>query len=347
MTSEQADATAREAAERQAADWIVRLSDPALSPDRRAALRAELERWMAASPLHRELYGEIDRTWRLLRTAALEAGTLGHAEGEPQPQPPPPPRLADRRPAPGHRRAERLAWRLAAAVAVGLLLGLARFYGGDPLLALEADYRTAPGETRRFVLADGSSLVLGSGSAFELNFTAAERRLRLLKGEAAFEVAADPDRPFIVETGGLEAQALGTRFQLRRAEESVQVTVIEHLVRVRRAGEPLDAAVILGRGERLELPPDGTAGRLDTVDLARATAWQRGRLVFDRQPLAEVVAELNRHRRGRIVVADAGLAAREVSGVIHLDDLDSAVERIARELGAERIDLPPFLSLLY
>lgn len=332
----------RERVEREAADWIVRLSDPALNDAARAALRAERDRWLDLSPDHHAAYENIDRTWRLLREAALSAGTLGDSgSGTPH-----------RRPGairPGWT-ARRLVGAVAAAVLLCLLLGVARFYTGDPLVALTADYRTGPGETREVTLADGSRVTLDSNSAIDVELGGAERRVRLLEGAAAFEVAPEtsgPKRPFVAEAGTLVAQALGTRFEVRRDEPGAQVTVIEHLVRVSYEGQPADAAVVLGPGERLTVPGGGETETLEAVDLDRVTAWQRGRLVFDRQPLSEVVEILNQHRRSRLLVADPALAGREVSGVFRLGDLDGAASRIAQELGASQIELPPFLSIIY
>lgn len=346
--------------ERRAADWIVRLSDPALSAEGRAELRRECERWLAEAPEHQASYQELGRTWSLLREAALAAGTLGPSTPDasaPQARRPLPPRAEAGRSALAPTARQRHVRRLAAAAAVVLALGLARFYGGDPLLAIEADHRTAPGQARSVQLADGSRVLLGSGSAIALEGGGEEQRIRLLQGEAAFDVAPDSERggrAFVVEAEGLAAKALGTRFQVRRDDGGTRVTVVEHLVQVSRSGDRAggqgDATpgrtVVLGPGERLTVPADGSVELLEPVDLERATSWQRGRLVFDRQPLFEVVAELNRHRRGEIVIADAGLAGREVSGVFRIEELDGAVDRIARELGAGRLELP-FVSLLY
>jgi transmembrane sensor len=69
--------------------------------------------------------------------------------------------------------------------------------------------------------------------------------------------------------------------------------------------------------------------------------------VFDRARLADVVAELNRYRRGRIVIADGVMAERHVSGFFQTDDLDGALSAISRELDVRTVNLPPFMTLLY
>ncbi|SME93740.1 FecR family protein [Tistlia consotensis] len=345
MSDEARMAADEQTSERQAADWIVRLSDPALSPAQRARLQEQCEAWRAAAPAHRAAYRDVDRIWRLLRTAALEAGTLSKA-------PPRPDAGADR-----PRRRRWVGW-LAAALALLLLLGLARFYLGDPLVALSADYRTGPGETRSIALADGSSVVLDANSAIAVEPAAGGRHLRLLAGSAAFTVVKAKAKteagaetgaaaPFVVEADGLEVRAEGTRFELQLDDEAARITVLEDLVRVARHGEPEAAAVVVGPGERLTIPADGETETLEPVDPAQATAWQQGRLVVDKRPLAEVVAALNRHRRGRLLIADPALAGREVSGSLPLDAPAEADAALAGQLGASLLELPPFLAVLY
>ena len=85
---------------------------------------------------------------------------------------------------------------------------------------------------------------------------------------------------------------------------------------------------------------------LPDFDLARATSWRRGVLVFDRQPLAKVVEELNRYRPGRVVLSNADLANREVSAVFRLDMLDQALGTLTDELQVRRFDLAG-VSLIY
>ena len=68
---------------------------------------------------------------------------------------------------------------------------------------------------------------------------------------------------------------------------------------------------------------------------------------FDKVSLADVIAQLNRFRRGRIVIADADLARRSVSGVFEIANLNAALATIARELGLRTAALPPFVTVLY
>ncbi len=120
------------------------------------------------------------------------------------------------------------------------------------------------------------------------------------------------------------------------------VTVTEHQVAVAASG----AVAVLSPGQSVHYAGNGLGETL-AADIRRATAWRDGRLIFDRVPLAEVVAELNRYRRGRVVIAGPDLAARTVSGVFDTARLDGALASIARELGVRERSVPPFLTVLY
>ena len=91
---------------------------------------------------------------------------------------------------------------------------------------------------------------------------------------------------------------------------------------------------------------DHTGIERQQLDLRRATSWQRGLLVFDRVPLAQVIEELNRYRQGRILLTNAQLGQRQVSGVFRLDSLDDALATLTAELHVQRTDLP-LLSLIH
>ena len=142
-------------------------------------------------------------------------------------------------------------------------------------------------------------------------------------------------------SAGGRAQALGTRFVVGREDaEQAWVGVLEHRVAVSAGGEPL----VLEAGDSVRY--DHTGIERQQLDLRRATSWQRGLLVFDRVPLAQVIEELNRYRQGRILLTNAQLGQRQVSGVFRLDSLDDALATLTAELHVQRTDLP-LLSLIY
>lgn len=336
--------------EAQAATWVIRLGRGPLRDEE----RQEFDRWLGENPMHGAVFDRARSTW-------AELGDLRAAPGALLDDVAPPSRLSPSHPSPprpwlspvARRPPTSTSMRRAAAALVLVIAGasLGFFWFGNPLLVLEADYRTTPGESRSVTLADGSVVQLGTDSAIALRFDGRERRVELLAGEAYFVVAPlreTESRPFVVAAANGTATALGTEFMVDRDSEGADVTVVEHRVEVAAtAPDEERRALVLSPGESVRYDRTGGVGKAKEVNLQRATAWRRGELVFDKVRLADVVAELNRHRRGRIVIAEGGLADRRVSGFFRTDDLDGALASMTRELGVRTVDLPPFLTVLY
>ncbi len=191
-----------------------------------------------------------------------------------------------------------------------------------------ADYRTAIGERRVIPLEDGSQVELGADSALDVAFAGDRRRVRLIAGEAFFTVARDARRPFVVEARQGRIEVLGTAFDVKLSEDAVSVTVTHNAVAVSASG---------GKPVRLEqeqaVSYDG--GGVSTVraaDLDAIEAWRHDQLVFHDAPLANVLAELARYRRGRVQLLGNDLGARRVTAVFDARRLDAAIETIAHSL---------------
>lgn len=310
-----------------AARWAVRMAAGPLDENSRRALL----RWLHASPAHQAALGEARKAWALM--GRVDAATLGVTL--------PPPR-------PARRLLPRLA-ALAACVllAVGLGLGVRC---GDPLAALRADHYTTIGEMRGVTLPDGSTVRLAPASAIALRYDGGQRRVELLSGQADFTVApmtGAERRPFVVGAADGAARALGTRFMVTRLPDGVEVDVAEHTVEVSQTAE--DGTVsrrVLKPGDSIRYG-EGGLGAVTPIRYAQAAAWQDGTLVFDRAPLAEVAATLNRYRTSRIVIRDEALAERPVSGVFNAAEPDAALNAVTAALGIRSTALPPFLTVLH
>ncbi|WP_454725446.1 MULTISPECIES: FecR domain-containing protein [Cupriavidus] len=199
-----------------------------------------------------------------------------------------------------------------------------------PWRSWAADYRTAHGEQRQLVLADGTHLTMNTATALDVRFTADERRVLLRAGEiyvaTAHETAA-AHRPFIVETAQGSVRALGTRFSVRQADTTSSVVVYEGAVSVwpthslgpqrLEAGETTTFA-----GDRVE-PPSRVEGS--------APGWTRGLLIVEQMRLDAFIRELGRYRRGYLRT-DPSVAALRVSGVFPLDDTDRALASLERAM---------------
>lgn len=220
-------------------------------------------------------------------------------------------------------RSRRAALKALALLVTGVPAGWVA-YRATPLRDIAADQRTAIGERREIVLADGSRISLNTDSAIDLHFDARERRVRLRRGEIFIATAVDPApsyRPFVVETAQGRIRALGTRFVVRQFDDHSQVGVSEGAVEIRPNRSA--AALVVNAGQQVEFG----AGSIEAPRAADplAAAWTRGLLVADNQRLADFVAELSRHRPG-ILRCDPEVADLRISGAFQLAEPDRTLE---------------------
>ncbi len=319
----------------QAAGWVVRL-DEGLS----AAERRELDRWLAESPAHAAAFKEAQATWDLMGQLRFGPDALRRGIAPP---------LAS--PARAGKRRRFTAWKRIAALAACLILlaGGVVLRHGNPLLILTADHHTTAGAQRLVTLPDGSHIELGPASAVKLHFNAGARRIELLSGLAFFTAAPvtnGENRPFIVAAANGRVRALGTQFMVEHIADGAEVTVIERQVEVTLLNEAAKGpARVLAPGQAVRYAETGLAAT-QNVNIERATAWRRGRLIFDQVPLGEVVAALNRYHRGRIVITNAALGRRKVSGIFETAAPDAALAAITRALQINTVSLS-LVILLY
>ena len=209
-------------------------------------------------------------------------------------------------------------WLKQAGVAASVALLVAAVAGWQQAPILLADYHTAVGERQVIILADGTRVTLNSASALSVVFSEHERRVVLDAGEALFETTDDP-RPFVVDTAGEQVQGGAATFSVRR-----------------------DGRVVLARGEAKV----GETELAVTADAGAQMAWQRGKLIFNGKPLAQVLTELERYRHGRIVLSDSKLAAMEVSGVFDLDEPEALLRTLEQRYGL-KVTYLPWLAVVH
>jgi transmembrane sensor len=299
----------------EAATWVARLQ----SSDATAQDRDGFADWCARDPRNVEAYDDLAALWGDLKEAPV-----------------PEDRLRKLRAA---RRARRTG-------AIGLVLLVTAGWSlsqSGMLERLQADYSTGIGEVRRVGLPDGSWATLNTDSALRLRFNGSVRRIELLRGEAFFEVAPMPSRPFVATGEALEATALGTRFGIKLSQDRVgpDVTVDEGHVAVRSG----DVRVELRAGEEAILGRDGKLA-LQRSDTTAQGAWRDGKLVFSDTPLSDVLAKLGRYRRGRILVLDERAARQRISGVFDFANTDDALTTLEESLPISVTHLAGFLVLV-
>ena len=224
---------------------------------------------------------------------------------------------------------------VAAAVVAGVALGVPEWFDGG--------MRTGVGEQRQLTLADGSRVDLDADSALSLQFTPQERRLTLQRGRAFFDVAPDRARAFSVTAAGGVTTATGTQFSVHLWSNEVTVAVSESAVSIRAGAAALTQ---LRAGEAVSYDASGI-GETEQVSDAQASAWRRGKLIFEDRPLRQVIADVNRYRSGTIMVTDNTLLRLRVSGIFDIRQPDGVLEAITRSLPVRSVALTRYLVLLY
>jgi transmembrane sensor len=301
----------------EATGWYYRLQAEDVTPEEQAAFAA----WKASGAAQVQAWDEV-----ILLLGALRVPAARLREQQRQ----------------QWRKPARRTWRkVAQGAAAALFLGL--LVGQTPLLdRWRADYATATGESREVRLADGSQLQLNTDTALQVELVEGERRVRLLRGEAWFDVARDPNRPFVVNAGDGWVRVVGTRFSVASDAGQTRVKVAQGKVEV-NAGS--GQGVFLEPGQAVEYA-SGTLAALHPFDLASAFAWRQRQLVFSQQPLGQVVAELNRYWPGQTVLLGDGLRQRKVSGVFEIDKPDAVLKALTHTLGLRAEQYTPYLRIL-
>ena len=322
----------REKIAEQAFDWIVRLDAPTAD----ASDDTAFAKWLKESPVHVEEFLTLEATWRALdnldpdravRINELVADANANvvaldAAG-----------AVTALPANDSRAYGR--W-MAGAAAAATIAVLAILFARGPWLAQDTRV-TGLGEQTSFTLDDGSVIHLNTQSELRVQLTDTAREVALLSGEALFQVARDPNRPFRVTAANTVVEALGTRFNVYHDPEQTAVTVVEGKVAVSQldtvgaspvggsvANLPEDTLTLVA-GEQVAIDPSGSIERQNLPDTGEVTAWRERRLVFRANTLATIAEEFNRYNRLRIEVR-GNAANRQLTGVFDADDPASLVE---------------------
>lgn len=313
----------------EACAWFARLA----ADDVGDADRQDFQRWLALSPAHA-------RAWREAQTlyAALEKPSRAVRE-------------ASRRAPHGqvglHRRtAGRRRFGLYAKAVTVLLVAFSAGTLWQPhwIQNLRSDYYTVVGQQQAILLADGSRLLLNTDTAVTVDLDSTMRRVVLLRGEAFFQVAPSPGRPFRVEAGAAQARVTGTAFSVGKTDDDITIAVLEG--RVETSSErPEAGAVPVSPGESVRYRKHRLEA-LGNVDTIRAMAWRDGQLVFVQTPLWQVVEEINRYRRGRIVLTNEAFRDRPVTAVFSIERLDAAISALQQTFGLRATRFTAFLILL-
>jgi transmembrane sensor len=299
--------------------WLVKHDADSLSPSEQRAFDA----WLAADPAHREAYGRTRSMWdnfeqdadpaelRALRTTALGV-------------------------APAPRRWPRIAAVAAACcVAASAVLTLnsgrhshSDVLAVDPVPASTEKYSTFHNERSTVTLSDGTVVTLNLGTTLDVAFTPLERFVRITQGQAFFEVAKNPLRPFVVAAADRRVTALGTQFDVRLDPDRVEVVLLEGKVAIDHTSPSMLERLNI-RKAHLELKPGermvaalGEPVTVSDTNAQRVTSWRQGWVVFENETVGSAVAELNRYADHPLTVPDESVRNLRLSGVFRVGQPD-------------------------
>ncbi|WP_456640296.1 FecR family protein [Bradyrhizobium sp. USDA 10063] len=198
---------------------------------------------------------------------------------------------------------------------------------------LAADYRTVTGERRHIALDERASLDMNTRTT--LNVRAASGgsdQIELIGGEAAF---ATRSKPVEVLAGNGRAWADDAQFSVRRNGSDICVTCLEGLVHVQQEGR----SATLQKKQQV-IYDDRNLGHVQDVDPLIVTAWREGELLFQNERLARVIEEVNRYRRGRIILVNDALGQKRFTAQFKLDRLEVVITQLKATFGARVVSLP-------
>jgi transmembrane sensor len=211
--------------------------------------------------------------------------------------------------------------------------------GPEPVATETSFHSTRIGTHRLEQFSDGSSAHLNTNSIIETEFSNFARIVRLLRGEALFDVTHDPDRPFIVYAGNRVVKAIGTKFVVRLDSENIVLTVTDGQVQLskRQKGDgPAPKSqeqeiILVSKGERVEVNDEVATPKPEVIqnnDLERQLSWVSGQLVFENERLEQVIEEVSRYVPDRIIIDDPELLDTRISGRLKIGDTDALLEAI-------------------
>ncbi len=304
--------------------WIERLDAGGMT---RPELQA-FKRWQGRSQAHAAAFEQAKRQWHATRpalSALLQADPDKAARHA---------RLARQ---PAHQPSRRAF--LGAAVGMATVAGIAVT---KPPLGLwpspsewVADYRTGTGEQRTVTPADGVALVLNTRTSVKRKDGAdGSAGIDLVTGEAAIDLERE-GRPFVVAAGVGRSFASAGRFEVRNLQDQVCVTCIKGRLSVEHPAGTRS----LQSGQQV-IYSRQRVGDVVSVDTAITSAWREGELVFNQTPLAQVIAEINRYRPGRVMLMGDSQDRRPVVGRFRIAVLDEALLQLQHAFGLSVRSLP-------
>ncbi|MDC0000319.1 FecR family protein [Porticoccaceae bacterium] len=329
----------REIIETEACAWVSKLDAHEKLPDTDAAA---LQAWVNRSPLHyqelrrvADLWGDLNRLTELLPalnqlpTQPQPSGFMASITGG---------ITASLSNIFNNSRATRFA---SAALVMVALMVMINLYPGDPN---HRAYHTAIGEQRSIDLPDGSVMQLNTASQVKIDFNDSTRTVRLIEGEAHFDVAHNKARPFEVSAGSGLVRAIGTAFTVYLNNQQVEVTVTEGQVEVApKQAQPIEGTADISNPKvsaNQHITYNGNADpvrNLEQAEITKKLSWRQGMLLFSGESLEQVVSQVSRYTTNTIIITDPTISDIRIAGYFKADDTRALFDALSISFGVQVI----------
>ena len=320
--------------EAEAAAWIARLDRGGLSEEECDAMRD----WIGRSPEHYRIISQFAGIW-----SDLDGLSDILDEVEPRPSI----REVNLKPQPMMQftSARVVVTSLIVAIVIGILFSNDENFRvvTTPASSWQASYLTDVGQRRTVTLRDGSGIQLNTDTTINVDFDDQQRKARLVKGEALFDIVHDQTRPFLVYAGTNVIRAIGTAFVVKLIEDEIEVTIKQGRVELKsikddtqnRAGNELTiTSAVIDAGQTVKVNNEiQTLQKIAPEEIARKLAWREGLIVFSGEPLAQVVEEINRYTSVKFVINDPELNMLRIGGRFKIGETDAMLEVLETGFG--------------
>jgi transmembrane sensor len=324
-----------------ASDWLIAMRE---APDD-AVLREKFNDWLESNPANINEWHQVNHVAAMIRAMSPSQNAGLGLDQDEQDEPDrhreiPELSIAAGRGPTGREKPSRrnfLAGGCMAIVAVFVGIVVLRDSGQANL------YETASAEIRQIELDDKSIITLAPQSEVEIDYAGDVRHVTLHDGMAFFDVAKNPERPFVVQTNQVTVRVLGTAFEVKTGDDVDRVSVQQGIVAVasNRSGDSQE----LHAGDRLALPGDGS-WQQSRMKPETVSSWRNGVYVAQNDRLGDLVDELSDYYSGYIYVADDALRDMPLTGVFSLKEPEDALEILAQSHNLSLRHVSPWIMIL-
>ncbi len=325
----------RELVKQEAGSWLVRIDSGDLSHEEQRLFQI----WINQSSFHKECIEKLAKNWDSMGILSELSELFPASEvnftsdGK------------DKK----HRKVFAYIPQTAIAISFALIVSISSmlFYFGTNTELPEV-YATTVGERAEYLLSDGTNISMNTDSNVLVDYSGDLRIVTLQKGEVTFDVAKNPNRPFVVYAGEGMVWAVGTSFNVRYTSLDVDVTVTEGIIKVfadvakesfrpkfvtkhTKTNHPEQKEAIVEAGQRVTFRNTiGPASTIESEVIEQKLAWQKGALIFNGETLEQVIDEISRYTDKKLVIVDPKIKNIRVGGHYKTDDVNGLLDTLSK-----------------